>query len=128
MDRNTTWTDQRVESIVADLLRGGVLLAAAVVALGGVVFLVRHGSTMPQYTRFVGEPLAFRTVSGIISGVGAFRGRDIIQLGLLILIATPVARVAFSAIAFALEHDRLYVVLTLTVLAILLFSLSGGHV
>ena len=122
------WTDQRVETIVADLLRAGVLLAAAVVALGGVIFLLRHGRAMPQYARFVGEPLEFRTVSGIIRGTASIRGRNIIQLGLLILIATPVARVAFSVVAFALERDRLYVVITLIVLAVLLFSLAGGHV
>ena len=47
------WTDQRVENIVAGLLRAGVVLAAAVVALGGVIFLVRHGRAMPLYARFV---------------------------------------------------------------------------
>jgi uncharacterized membrane protein len=122
------WTDQRVEYIVADLLRAGVLLAASVVTLGGIIFLIRHGSALPQYSRFVGEPLQYRTVSGIIRGSATFHGRNIIQLGLLLLIATPVARVAFSVIAFALERDRLYVVITLIVLAVLLFSLVGGHV
>jgi uncharacterized membrane protein len=122
------WTDQRVENIVAGLLRAGVMLAATVVAVGGIIFLVRHGSAKPQYARFVGEPFEYRTVSGIITGTALLRGRNLIQLGLLILIATPVARVAFSVIAFALERDRLYVVITLIVLAVLLFSLAGGHV
>jgi uncharacterized membrane protein len=125
---SVAWTDQRVETIVAGLLRAGVLLAAAVVALGGVIFLVRHGRAMPQYARFVGEPFEMRIVSGIIRGTVSFHGRNIIQLGLLILIATPVVRVAFSVIAFALEHDRLYVGITLIVFAVLLFSLAGGHV
>jgi len=125
---SAAWTDQRVEIIVASLLRAGVLLAAAVVALGGIIFLVRHGRAMPQYAKFVGEPFELRTVSGIIRGTASFHGRNIIQLGLLLLIATPVARVAFSVIAFALERDRLYVVITLIVLAVLLFSLAGGHV
>ena len=122
------WTDQRVESIVASLLRAGITLAAAMVAMGGIIFLVRHGRALPQYARFVGEPLEYCTVSGIIRGAASFHGRNIIQLGLLILIATPVARVAFSVVAFALERDRLYVVITLIVLAVLLFSLAGGHV
>ena len=124
----TRWTDQRVETIIGNLLRAGVLLAAAVVALGGVIFLVRHCCTMPQYARFVGEPFELRTVSGIVRRAASFRGRNIIQLGLLLLIATPVARVAFSVVAFALERDRLYVGVTLIVLAVLLFSLAGGHV
>ena len=122
------WTDQQVENIVANLLRGGVMLAAAVVAVGGVIFLVRHGRALPQYATFVGEPVELRTVSGIIGVSTLIHGRNIIQLGLLILIATPVARVAFSVVAFALERDRLYVGITLVVLAVLLFSLAGGHV
>ncbi len=124
---SVAWTDQRVETIVANLLRAGVWLAASVVALGGIIFLVRHGREMPQYARFVGEPSEYCTVSGIIRGAATFHGRNIIQLGLLLLIATPVARVAFSVVAFALERDRLYVVITLIVLAVLLFSLAGGH-
>jgi uncharacterized membrane protein len=125
---SVAWTDQRVENIVAGLLRTGVMLAAAVVAVGGIIFLVRHGRALPQYAKFGGEPFEYRTVSGILRGTASFRGRNTIQLGLLILIATPVARVAFSVIAFALERDRLYVLITLIVLAVLLFSLAGGHV
>jgi uncharacterized membrane protein len=57
----------------------------------------------------------------------SFRGRGIIQLGLLLLIATPIARVALSVVAFAIQRDRLYVVATLIVLAVLMYSLTGGH-
>jgi uncharacterized membrane protein len=121
------WTDLRVETVIANLLRAGVLLAAAVVVLGGIVFLARHGRAMPQYAKFVGEPFELRTVSGIVRRAASFRGRNLIQLGLLLLIATPVARVAFSVVAFALERDRLYVGVTLVVLAVLVFSLAGGH-
>ena len=129
MDRPATaWTDQRVETTVANLLRAGVLLAAGIVALGGIVFLARHGRAIPHYRIFVGEPSELRTVSEIARQATSFRGRNLIQLGLLLLIATPVARVAFSVVAFALERDRLYVGVTLVVLAILLFSLAGGHV
>lgn len=121
------WTDQRVETIVAHLLRVGVWLAASVVAFGGIVFLVRHGHQIPRYGRFVGEPSEYCTVAGILHGSATLHGRNIIQLGLLLLIATPVVRVAFSVVAFALERDRMYVVITLIVLAVLLFSLAGGH-
>ena len=128
MDQSSAaWTDQRVETIVARLLQAGVWLAASVVSLGGIVFLVRHGREVPQYTHFVGESAEYRTIAGIIRGTASFHGRNIIQLGLLLLIATPVARVAFSVVAFALERDRMYVVFTLIVLAVLLFSLLGGH-
>jgi len=121
------WTDERVELIVGNLLRAGVTIAASVVALGGTIFLIRHGRELPHYHVFVGEPTRLRTVGGILSGAMTLRGSEIIQFGLLLLIATPVARVAFSVVAFALERDRLYVVITLAVLGILLFSLAGGR-
>ena len=124
---SVAWTDQRVEIIIGNLLRAGVLLAAAIVLAGGAIYLVRHGMAAPQYRVFRGEPADLRTITGIVADAATFRGRNIIQLGLLLLIATPVARVAFSVVAFALERDGLYVVVTLVVLAVLIFSLAGGR-
>lgn len=121
------WTDQKVEEWIGNLLRVGVSLAAAAVLFGGSIYLARHGRAAPQYHVFRGEPTDLRTISGIVKEALAFSGRGLIQLGLLLLIATPVARVAFSVAAFAIERDRLYVVVTLFVLAVLVFSLAGGH-
>lgn len=121
------WTDQYVEELIGTLLRVGVTLAAAVVLFGGTVYLVRHGLATPQFHVFKGEPSDLRTMSGIVKDALAFRGRGLIQLGLLLLIATPLARVAFSVAAFALEGDRLYVVVALIVLAVLVYSLVGGR-
>lgn len=118
-------SDQRVEEIIGDLLRAGVIIAASVVSLGGIVYLVRHGSEPPNYRVFLGEPAELRGVSGIIAEARSFSGRGIIQLGLLLLVATPVSRVIFSVAAFALQRDRTYVVITLIVLAALGYSLLG---
>lgn len=120
------WTDQRVEVIVGKLLRVGVILSASVVLLGGIIFLVTHGMERANYRVFVGEPSDLRTLRGIMQRVLHFRGRGIIQLGLLLLIATPIARVAFSIFGFAEEKDRLYMVFTGVVLIILLYSLLGS--
>ncbi len=121
------WTDFRIEQVVGNLLRVGVVLAALVVAVGAVVFLVRHGGERPQYGLFRGEPFELQSVRGIVASALDGRGRGLIQLGLLLLVATPVARVVFSVFGFALERDRAYVVITLIVLGVLLFSLAGGH-
>ncbi len=121
------WTDQRLDSIIGNLLRTGVVLAASIVLAGGVIYLRRHGSEIPNYKVFRGEPASLRTISGILHGARTPKGRAIIQLGLLVLLATPVTRVAFSVFAFALQRDALYVVVTLIVLAVLTFSLMGGH-
>ncbi|MFZ3368535.1 MAG: DUF1634 domain-containing protein, partial [Candidatus Sulfotelmatobacter sp.] len=67
-----------------------------------------------------------RSVGGILRDAVALRGRGIIQLGLLLLIATPVARVAFSIFGFAEERDRLYVIVASIVLLVLLYSLIGS--
>ncbi len=120
-----TWNDLRIEIIVGNLLRIGVTLAAAVVLFGGIIFLVQHGRDIPKYSSFRGEPQSLKSPAEIARGAIALDPRAIIQLGLLLLIATPVARVAFSAIAFALEHDHMYVVMTLFVLAVLMYSLFG---
>jgi len=121
------WSDQDVEEWIGNLLRAGVTLAAAVVLFGACVYLARHGHEVPQYHVFVGAPTDLRSISGIIKDALAFKSRGLIQLGLLLLIATPVVRVAFSVVAFAMERDRLYVVVTLIVLAVLTYSLAGGR-
>src|SRR5215469_2648445 len=109
MFRKADWTDQKIEVIIANLLRIGVISAASIVLAGGAVFLVRHGTAPARYASFAGEPSNLTHWRGILHAAFALRARGIIQLGLLILIATPVARVAFSVAAFALERDWLYV-------------------
>jgi uncharacterized membrane protein len=121
-----TWTDLRIEIIIGALLRTGVLLAASVVLVGGALYLVRHGHETIHYTTFSGEPEALKSIPAVLGGVASGHARAIIQLGLLLLIATPIARVLFAAIAFGLEKDYTYVVITLIVLGILLYSLLGS--
>jgi uncharacterized membrane protein len=102
-------------------------LAAVFVLAGGAVFLVRHATPVTNYRVFSGEPAEFRTISGIFHEAMALHGRGLIQLGLLILIATPIARVIFSVFAFLYQRDWTYVFVTLIVLAILTYSLFGHH-
>jgi uncharacterized membrane protein len=120
------WSDQRVEEIIGDLLRAGVIIAASATLLGGIIYLARHGKEEPNYRVFVGEPADLCCVSGIIADTRALSGRGIIQLGLLLLVATPVARVIFSVAAFALQRDLIYFIITLVVLAVLGYGLFGG--
>ena len=120
-------SDQRMDEIMGGLLRTGVVLAAAIVLVGGGVYLMRHRVPVTDYRVFQGEPGDLRSVSGIFREALAFHGRGLIQLGLLVLIATPVARVAFSFFAFLYERDWTYVLVTLFVLGLLVYSLFGGH-
>ena len=125
--RTVLRTDQRMDEIMGIVLRTGVILAAAIVLLGGVLYLTRHPGPVRDYRVFQGEPAEFKTVSGILREAAALRGRGLIQLGLLVLIATPIARVAFSLLAFLWQRDRTYVVVTAIVLGLLIYSLLGGH-
>jgi uncharacterized membrane protein len=122
------WNDHRIEVVLGTLLRTGVLISAAIVLWGASIYLFRHAYEPADYRVFRGEPSEFRTIPGVIQSVINGRGRGWIQLGLLLLIATPIARVAFSIVGFAMERDRMYVVFTLIVLAILLYSLLGSGI
>jgi uncharacterized membrane protein len=115
--------EHRFEVIIGNLLRTGVLLAAGIVIAGAIVYLVRHGAEPPQFGQFRSEPERLRTVPGILASAAGLQGRAIIQLGLLLLIATPVVRVAFAAYAFFRMHDLRFVAITLVVLALLCYSL-----
>ncbi|MGA7216678.1 MAG: DUF1634 domain-containing protein [Candidatus Sulfotelmatobacter sp.] len=119
------WSDRKIELLVGKLLRTGVLLSAFVVLVGAVIYLVNQGHRPASYRAFKGEPSNLRNVAGIFREAIALRGNGIIQLGLLLLIGTPVARVAFSIFGFAEEKDRTYVFITCVVLTVLLFSLVG---
>jgi uncharacterized membrane protein len=119
-------TDEQMDRIISILLRSGVLISALVVLVGGIFYLIRYGAALPEYGVFRGEPADLHSLSGIVKGALSFHTRGLIQFGLLLLVATPVARVGFSILAFALQRDRTYVIVTLIVLTILLYSLAGG--
>jgi uncharacterized membrane protein len=120
------WSDARVDLLLAKVLRWGVIGASLLVAVGGVIFLARHGAEPPVYSPFRGEPGDLRSVSGILAEVVDGRGRGLIQLGLVLLIGTPVMRVLLSIGVFVLQRDRQYVMITLVVLLVLLYSFFGS--
>jgi uncharacterized membrane protein len=132
----TAEQDQRLEIAIAMLLRIGVVIAAVLVAIGGIMALRHPESTMPNFRIFhaPGEAAPSAPASAAIYSISAVfhhlrdgSGASIIALGLLVLIATPIARVVFAMIGFARERDMLYTVISFVVLAILAFSLVHGR-
>lgn len=121
------WGDEKIEIVVGNLLRAGVVTSAFVVTIGAAVYLARHGHSRMDFQVFRGEPADLRSIRGILHAALTMEGRGIIQLGLLLLIATPVARVAFSIFGFAKERDFVYVAFTTIVFLILLYSMFGYH-
>jgi uncharacterized membrane protein len=118
--------DQPLEQLVGTILRIGVIVASLITLLGGVLYLVSSPARVDYHT-FRGEPIFLRRVTNIVSDAAALDPRGIMQLGIVLLLATPLARVVLSAVAFAFQRDVLYVVVTLAVFSVLLFSLVGPH-
>lgn len=122
-ERSPRWSDHEVEQLVGRLLQVGVLLATVVVLAGGAMLIAAHGGSVVDFRAFRGESSTLRSVSAAARGASTLDPRGMVQLGLVLLIATPVARVALTLIAFLIQRDRLYVALTAIVLVLLLFGL-----
>jgi uncharacterized membrane protein len=119
-------TDQDLDISVAAMLRFGVTLAAVVVFAGGALYLRHPWTPIPNYSHFRADGHSLSTISGIFDGLIHLHPQSIIQFGLLLLIATPVARVVLCVIGFARQRDRLYVLVSSVVLLVLIYSLSKG--
>lgn len=117
-------TDHEIDLSVASMLRFGVTLAAVVVLAGGLLYLRHPWSMTPDYTHFNSGGASRKSITGVFDGLVQLKPRSIIQFGLILLIATPVARVVICVIGFARQKDRLYVSISSVVLIILLYSLT----
>jgi uncharacterized membrane protein len=118
--------DEAFEALLGHVLRAGVMVAGIVVGVGGALFVVNHHAELPVYSAFRGEPGELRSIAGIISEARTLSGRGVIQLGLLLLIATPIARVVFALVGFGRQKNWMYVGISAIVLALLAYSLAGG--
>lgn len=116
-------TDENLEIAIGRTLQTGVLLAAAVVFVGGALYLFHASGPRPDYSHFHGVVASLRHPGSIWHGMVHGDAESVIQFGLLLLIATPVARVVLAAVGFLVERDQLYFWVSVTVLAVLLYSL-----
>ena len=114
---------------ISTILLVGVILSAVALAIGLGLFLSHGGqAASPESLVFASVPKGLLAgISSTVSGVGRADPASIAQLGVLLLLATPVMRVAASVLLFLAEKDWLYVIITLIVLAILLTSILALH-
>jgi len=120
----SSWMD----AVIPYILRGGVFLAAALAGLGGVLMLARHGLQKMDFSVFHGEASELISIGGIFKASAGLSGEGLIMLGVLCLIATPIARVIFSLLVYVSQKDRIYSVVTSIVLLVLLSSLFSGYI
>jgi len=104
------------------LLQAGVLFASFVVLTGGFLYLRANAGHAADFHTFTSEPADLRQVTQLMHLFIHGNPAAVIQTGILLLIATPIARVLFAVVGFAIERDRLYVVVSLIVFAVLMFS------
>jgi uncharacterized membrane protein len=117
-----------MNKILGMVLRSGVVLSGVIIAIGTILFIANHSlddtsaylAYNPGLIPHGNFPVS---LANIASGLVSLDPFSVVELGLLVLLATPVARVALSLFLFAAEKDRMYVYLTAAVLAILLFSM-----
>jgi len=122
------FTDKQMDLAIGKLLRFGVIFSAVLVCFGGILHLQHPLRYAPQYNHFLAESTSLQGIAGVLRGAVHLEANSVIQLGLLFLIATPVTRVAFCIVGFARQHDRLYIVISSSVLVILIYSfIQGGR-
>lgn len=117
-----TQDDAAMDLMIGRLLRTGVAVSATVIVAGAAMFLVRHGGERVDYHTFHELPHSLTSPVGIVRGALHGDSRSVIQAGMLLLIATPIARVVLAMVAFFQRRDLLYVAISGVVLLVLLSS------
>ncbi len=121
-----TLTDSQMDSAIANMLRFGIALAATLMILGGWFYL-QHPTMQPaDYAHFHGTSMDLHNLGKVLTGKRLADSTSVLELGIVLLIATPVARVALCVVDFARQRDKLYVAVSFTVLLVLLYSLFKG--
>lgn len=120
-----------IQQLIGNTLRWGVTIACILATIGGVYYLAQHGlETVPDYTTFDATAAAaqthFTTLTGLWHGLLQLDAASCIQVGVIVLILTPISRVVLSLFDFVVEGDWLYVAITAIVLLVIISNSLGG--
>ena len=118
--------DRSLQNVIGNLLRWGVIISLVVVLVSGFVYLLQRGHDLPAYRSFALGSNPYTTLTEVLRGMRRHQTLAFIQSGILILIATPIARILFALIGFMKEKDYRYVVISLIVLGIIAASMISG--
>lgn len=117
--------ERQLEKSISNFVKLGIIIASSIVLFGGTLYLVHHGTEPANYAYFRGEPSVLRSPKTVLESALTGDVISIIQLGILVIIITPIARVALSALIFWERRDWAYVFFTLFVLTGLIYSFIG---
>jgi uncharacterized membrane protein len=120
--------DRRLDLAISNILRSGVIISSVVAVFGGIRYLIDHSSDRPHYQDFHAQPASLNTVDGVVKAITHGNGEAIMQAGVILLLFTPILRVAFSIFAFLKQRDWVYVGVSLIVLSVLIYSLMGAKI
>lgn len=116
-----------MQQLIGTALRVGVMTACSIALISGLYYLVVHGTEpVPNYTTFQGEPSSLTSIKGIFMGLLHFEAKNWMQLGVIVLMLTPIMRILLSLIDFARERDWLYVSITAIVFLVIIANSIGG--
>lgn len=119
--------DKDLAFVIGNIMRWGVILSLSITFIGGIIYLVKDGNAAIDYSNFVEQDYSVKDIfTNTFSGLLRLEHTAIITFGILLLFSTPIIRVLFSLIGFVLEKDKIYIAITLIVLAIIFISISGG--
>jgi uncharacterized membrane protein len=126
MQEQPKLTDAQMDNAIANMLRFGIALAATLMILGGWFYL-KHPTMQPaDYAHFHGTATDLHNLGKVLIGARLADSTSVLELGIVLLIATPIARVALCVVDFARQRDRLYVAVSVAVLLVLVYSLFRG--
>jgi uncharacterized membrane protein len=114
--------DLKMEIAISRMLRAGISVAAVVVLVGWTLYLWQAHGVEPNYRNFHGVPSPADRLTPVFEGIRHLDSRSIIRLGILLLIATPIMRVAYCIYSFASQKDKVYVLISSVVLTVLLYG------
>ncbi|WP_075565862.1 DUF1634 domain-containing protein [Ihuprevotella massiliensis] len=120
-----------IQQLIGNTLRWGVILACLLATIGGVYYLMEHGlDPVPDYRHFdiasAAAQTNYTTLGGLWQGILHDDAASCVQVGVIVLILTPIARVVLSLFDFIVEQDWLYVSITAIVLAVIISNSLGG--
>lgn len=114
------------EEIMSWILTTGMLISLFLVILGGIMYLIQYGNE-PLNIKLLQANHDYTTLKQIWQGVYSFSPFGIIQLGVIVLVATQVARVGLLIWFYTLIRDYGFALISVFILLIILYSFFGRH-